>query len=332
MEHHERVSLFPDRLSLILSAVVLAVFSALPLIVKSDYYLHMFILGFMYSVLGLAWNFIGGEAGQVSFGQAIFFGVGAYVSSAVSVKLGLSPWLGMVVGGVAAATLAILIGMPTFKIKGFYFTIATLAMGEIAVVLMRRVEYLGGARGFMIPMLEEGWANFQFHDSKIPYYFISLGLLVITVCTAWIVKRSKLGFYFRAIRGDDVAAMSLGIHVSRYKIAAYALSAVFAAFAGSFYAQYTLYIDPDSLMANTLSTQFAFMCILGGICTIPGPIIGAITLIFVQQITMATFGGAKAVHLLIYGALIIFIALYEPRGIVQIVKSQYSKRRRKRNV
>ncbi len=325
------MSLFPDRASLALSLAALAFFSVLPFLVKSDYYHHMLILGFMYSVLGLAWNFIGGEAGQVSFGQAIFFGVGAYVSSAVSVRLGLSPWLGVLAGGGAAAVLAVLTGIPTFRIRGFYFTIATLAMGEIAVVLMRRVEYLGGARGFMIPMLEESWANFQFHDSKLPYYFISLGLLVLTVCVAWIVRRSKLGFYFRAIRGDDVAALSLGINVSRYKIAAYVLSAVFAAFAGAFYARYTLYIDPDSLMANTLSTQFAFMCILGGICTIPGPIIGAITLIFVQQITMAWFGGAKAVHLLIYGALIVLIALYEPRGIVQIAKNLRRKWGKTRN-
>ena len=312
----------PQTVSLMLLLVAAFLY---PVLLTRQFYQHMAILICMYSILGVAWNFIGGEAGQISFGQAIFFGIGAYTVAVLGKHFSLNPWLGLIAGAFLAIAVSWVIGKPTFKLSGTYFTIATLAFGEIAVVLVRRWKWIGGAVGIYMPMQEEGWLNFQFHNSKLPYYYIILVFLLLTVLAACYVRHSKLGFYFRAIRSDEIAARSLGIDVPKYKLIAYGLSAFFAAVAGGFYAQYALFIDPDSAFSSALSLQYAFICIFGGIGTLSGPIIGAVALISMQQAAMAFLSSSNAAHLIIYGFLILLIALYEPNGLVAVFKSLISK-------
>jgi len=306
-------------------AIFVTFLITLPVFIKNDFLLHMAILIFIYGVLGLSWNLIGGYTGQVSFMQAVFFGIGAYTSSVLWTKFGVSPWVGMFVGGCTAVIISIIIGMPVFRLKGHYFAIATLALGEIVITLVRRWNFIGGATGLYIPMEEEGLINFQFHNSKIAYYYIGLGLIIFAILVSNMIKNSKLGYYFRAINENDVAAKSLGIDTTRYKLIAFASSAFTAALAGTFYAQYTLYIDPESVLSSTISLQICFIVILGGVGTTTGPLTGAAVLIVLQQFVSAYFGGARAIHLIIYGASIILIEIFEPDGLVAIYEKLYKK-------
>lgn len=310
----------------ILKVAIFVVFLIIcPVFINNSFWLHMAILIFIYGILGLSWNLIGGYTGQVSFMQAIFFGIGAYTSSVLSTKFGVNPWVGMLVGSCIAVIFSILIGIPVFRLKGHYFAIATLALGEIIITLIRRWNFIGGATGLYIPMKAEGLINFQFHNSKISYYYISLGLLIFSVLLSYIIQNSKLGYYFKSIKENEIAAKSLGIDIARNKLIAFALSAFIAAFAGSFYAQYTLYIDPESVLSVIISLQICFIVILGGAGTIVGPIIGAAVLMVLQQFVSAYFGGARAIHLLIYGGLIVLIQVFEPDGLVAIYKKLYKK-------
>jgi len=310
----------------ILKVAIFVVFLIIcPVFINNSFWLHMAILIFIYGILGLSWNLIGGYTGQVSFMQAIFFGIGAYTSSVLSTKFGVNPWVGMLVGSCIAVIFSILIGIPVFRLKGHYFAIATLALGEIIITLIRRWNFIGGATGLYIPMKAEGLINFQFHNSKISYYYISLGLLIFSVLLSYIIQNSKLGYYFKSIKENEIAAKSLGIDIARNKLIAFALSAFIAAFAGSFYAQYTLYIDPESVLSVIISLQICFIVILGGAGTIVGPIIGAAVLMVLQQFVSAYFGGARAIHLLINGGLIVLIQVFEPDGLVAIYKKLYKK-------
>jgi len=306
-------------------AICVAFLIALPVFIKNAFLLHMVILVFIYGILGLSWNLIGGYTGQVSFMQAIFFGIGAYTSSVLWTKFGVSPWVGIFVGACIAVIISIFIGILVFRLKGHYFAIATLALGEIIITLVRRWDFIGGATGLYIPMEEEGLINFQFHNSKIGYYYVSFGLFIFAVLLSYTINNSKLGYYFKAIKENDVAARSLGIDVTRNKLFAFALSASIAALAGTFYAQYTLYIDPESVLSITISLQVCFIVILGGVGTITGPIIGAAVLIVLQQFVSAYFGGSRAIHLIIYGGSIILLQVFEPDGLVAIYKKLYKK-------
>jgi len=313
-----------NRKSILKIVIPIALFIALPVLVTNLFWLHVLILIFMYGVLGLSWNLIGGYTGQVSFMQAIFFGIRAYTSTVLSIKFGVNPWLGMFVGSCIAVIVSSIIGIFTFRLKGHYFAIATLGLGEIFGNIVRRWDFIGGARGLSIPMKEAGLINFQF-DGKIGYYYIAFGLIVFAMLLTYMVQRSKLGYYFRAIKGNSIAAKSIGIDVLKFKLIAFALSAFIAALAGTFYAQYVLYIDPHSVLSNAISLQIVFIVILGGVGTIAGPVTGAFVLIVLQQFFSACFGGAKAIHLVIYGVSILLILLFEPDGLVAIYKNLYKK-------
>jgi len=303
----------------------IVLFTALPVFIKGAFWLHILILIFMYGALGSSWNFIGGYTGQVSFMQAVFFGIGAYTSSVLSTKYGVSPWLGMFVGGFISVIFSSALGVLVFRLRGHYFAISTIAIGEIVNVLIRRWNFVGGATGLYIPMKEEGLINFQFHSSKVGYYYIFLGLILFATLLTYLVQRSKLGYYFQAIRENDIAASSVGIDVPKFKVIAFGLSAFIAAFAGTCYAQYVLYIDPESLIILVVSLQIVFVTILGGSGTIIGPLVGAILLIVFQQFTTVYLGSERAVHMLLYGALIVLIEIFEPDGLVAIYNRLYKK-------
>jgi branched-chain amino acid transport system permease protein len=290
---------------------------------------HLMIMIFLYATLGLAWNMIGGYAGQISLGHAVYFGAGAYTSTLMLMKLGVTPWVGMLTGGLISIGLAFIIGYPCFKLAGHYFAIATIAIGEIAQQLMLNWDWAGGAIGLTLPLLPQSFLNLEFHSTKVPYYYIAFGILASTLLTTCWIDRSKFGYYFKAIKGDLEAARSLGINVSRYKFYALALSAFFTSICGSFYAQYVLFIDPDSVFPLMLSVIVCLVATLGGVGTVWGPVIGAFILIPISEFTRIQFGGGgRGTDLIIYGFLIMVISIYQPFGVIGI-SNIFKKRREK---
>jgi len=297
------------------------IFLIYPLIFTLPFPRHVMIMIFLYATLGLAWNMIGGYAGQISLGHALFFGIGAYTSTLMLMKLGASPWVGMLVGGILSIGFSFIIGYPCFKLAGHYFAIATIAIGEIAQVWMLNWDWAGAAVGLTLPILPESLVNLEFHSTKAPYYYIAFGLLILGLLATYGIDRSKLGYYFKAIKGDLEAARSLGINVTKYKFYALALSAFFTSICGSFYAQYVLFIDPDSVFPLMLSIIVCLVATLGGVGTIWGPVIGAFILIPISEFTRIYLGGGgKGTDLIIYGLLIMVISIYQPFGVIGIAK------------
>jgi branched-chain amino acid transport system permease protein len=259
---------------------------------------------------------MGGYAGMFSFGQAAFFGIGAYTSSFLLLTFRVSPWIGLVVGGVISSLLAAAIGYPCSNLRGHYFAIASIAFAEIVRIVFTNWQMVGAAEGLTIPMLKESLANFMFHSSKLPYYYIILAflLLALTVCRR--VSRSKMGYYFRAIKESHEIAQVLGVDVVRYRLYAIIISAFLTSMAGTFYAQYILYIDPDSVMILAISVQIVLVAMLGGASTVLGPVIGAAVLVPLSEYSRAWLGyKGTGMDMIIYGTLITLISMYQPNGV-----------------
>lgn len=278
------------------------------------------ILMLMTAELGVAWNLLGGYAGQVSLGHAAFFGTGAYVSSLLSIHLGISPWLGMLAGGAAAAALSVLIGFPCFRLKGHYFAMATIAVGEIVQAVVNGSDSVGGAVGLYLPLEETGFGGLVFNKSKLPYHYIALGLLVVALFVGWLVNRSHVGYYLRAIKDEPDAARSVGVSLRRYKLYAIAISSFLTAMGGTLYAQKELFIDPGSTLSTSLSIKIALAAILGGVGTLAGPVVGAVLLTGIEEASRIVFGGTgQGTDLVVYGLLIVIIAVYQPSGVLGLL-------------
>ncbi|HLE43023.1 MAG TPA: branched-chain amino acid ABC transporter permease [Methylomirabilota bacterium] len=297
-----------------------------PVVFTAPYPRDVMIRVFLYALLAQAWNLLGGYCGQISLGNAIFFGVGAYTSSVLVARWDLSPWVGMLAGMALAVAVSQAIGFPCFRLRGHYLAIATIAIGEIVQTVVINWDALGGARGLSVPIRPETLANFQFHRAKWPYYYIALALTSGVFALTALVERSRLGYYFRAIREDPEAALSLGVPITRYKLVALALSAAATAAAGTFYAQYLLFIDPESVFPLSLSILICLVAVLGGVGTLWGPFLGAVILIPLSEATrvlladVASLGGAgKALDLMIYGVLIVLVAVSEPAGLAGVL-------------
>lgn len=299
----------------------------LPFVVTNVTWLNLAVLALMAAQIGVAWNLIGGYAGQVSLGHAAFFGIGAYTSTLLLLNWSLNPWLGMLAGGLVAAASSALFGWSCFRLKGHYFTMATIAVAEIVQIVFTNWEFAGSAVGLTIPMKEQGLGAMVFAD-KAAYYWLSLGLLALTLATAWGVERSFLGIYFRAIKDEPDAARSIGIDIARYKQVALSLSAFFTALGGSLYAQKELYIDPGSVLSTALSIKMALVSILGGVGTLIGPVLGAIGLTVIEELSRSAFGGTgRGTDVVIYAGLIVVIAMFYPSGIVGSFKAWQQRRR-----
>lgn len=300
----------------------------LPFINTSTNFQHMMIIFLIFAGLGEAWNIITGFAGQTSFGHAAFFGIGAYTSTVLFYKFGLSPWIGMVLGMLFSTLTAAVVSYPSFKLKGHYFAVATMAIGEIIKQLFVSWDYVEGATGISIPIVDESFGVMQFHTSKIPYFIIGYILFLTAVWVAHYIEQNKIGFYLKAIRESSEAAESLGINTAKYKLYAMMISAAVSAAFGTLYAQYVLYIDPFMLFSMDVSMKIVLLTVLGGLGNIYGPIIGAAILIPLSEYTRIYLGGTgKGVDLIIFGALIVIVACFEPQGILGIFR-RYRKRKR----
>jgi branched-chain amino acid transport system permease protein len=297
--------------SLIIVGVVSLIF---PLLVGSDYYRHLVIIALMWVVIGSAWNLLAGYTGQVSFGHAIFFGVGAYTAGILAAKLQVSAWYGMALGGVVAMIVALFVGWVCFRLRGPYFALATLAGGEIFRLLATNWESLtDGMVGILI---------IQTFRSKVPYYYIALAMSVVCTTVVYLIMKSKWGYYFVSIREDQDAAESLGINTTLYKNISLLVSAFFAGTAGAFYMNYMAFIDPNVVFSlHYISIMAILVGIVGGVATLMGPAMGAFIMVGVQEtFRSAIFGLApnwvRESHALVFGLIVIFVILFLSNGVV----------------
>jgi len=305
----------------LLVALALAAAVLLPLVFREPAAQNVAIVMLMTAQLGAAWNLLGGYGGQVSFGHAAFFGCGAYVSSWLLLRFGLSPWLGMAAGALAAAALSAIVGWPCFRLRGHYFAMATIAVGEIVQAVVTNWDALGGAVGLYLPVAETGWRGLSWNTTKLPYYYVALALLALTLLVSALVVRSHVGYYLRAIKDEPDAARSVGVSLTRYKLIAIAISSALTAAGGTLYAQKELYIDPGSVLPTSLSIKMALVAILGGVSTLFGPVVGAVILTAIEEGSRRAFGGTgRGTDLVIYGLLIVAVAVSRPAGILGMLQ------------
>ncbi|MDB5850615.1 MAG: amino acid transporter permease [Rhodoferax sp.] len=300
---------------ILIAGGALAFALTLPKLVDSSH-LNTVILVLMAAQLGVAWNIVGGYAGQVSLGHAAFYGLGAYTSTVLLVKFGVNPWLGLLAGGAVAALLSLAFGWSCFRLKGHYFAMATIAVAELVQIFFTEWEFGGAAVGLYVPMDRQGWPWMNF-ATKLPYYWLALGLLLLTLAANWWIERSYLGYYLRAIKDEPDAARSIGVNIARYKQVALSVSAFFAAMGGSLYAQKELYIDPASVLSTALSVKMALVAILGGVGTLLGPVVGSVILTGIEEFSRVLFGGTgRGTDVIIYASLIIGVAVFYPTGVM----------------
>jgi len=288
---------------------------ALPLVATNQFYLHLAITVLMWTLLGAAWNLLGGFAGQVSFGHAAFFGIGAYTTMILYLKLGLAPWYGMALGGLAGALAALPIGLICFRLRGPYFSLSTLAVAEIVrLVALNWEELTNGPVGLLITTLPPvGLPGRPLNwESKVPFYYLGAGLVVGAMVATDQLARSRLGAYLLAIREDEDAAESIGIDTVRAKVVTLALSAFFTGLGGGFYGVYFRYVDPDAVFPIALSVEMVFIAVVGGLATVGGPVIGAVFLVTLGELFRERF---LVGHLIFYGLFMMLAIRYLPEGI-----------------
>ena len=296
--------------------IIVGIFFLLfPVLFKNPFFHHVVFMLFLYSILAEAWNVIGGYAGQLSFGHALYFGVSAYVSTFLFVRFHVSPWLGLPLGVGAAALVGFLVGLPFFRLRGHYFAIGTIGVTEAIRAIIKEWQLIGGAVGIYIPLIPSSFIDFQW-SSRIPYYYIGMGFVVLVLYVNYKVENSKLGYYLRAIKMNESAALSLGISPLKYKEISMVISCGFTGVAGVLYAQYTLYVHPDSVMAMHISVDMAIMALVGGAGTIFGPLIGAALLIPLNEILKIYIGETGPLHIAVYGVIVMIVALFQPSGII----------------
>ena len=314
-----------------LSSTVLLLF-CLPLFDINSFYLHLFIMIFMHSVMAQSWNVIAGFSGQISLGHGLFFGIGAYATSFLFTEYGITPWIGIVFGMFVSGIIAILIGIPMLRLHGHYFAIATLLIAIGFSLVFRRWDLVGAASGLWIPILPaDSWIALQFNSSKVPYYYIFLVFFLTTFLLSWMLSRSKLGYRLRAVRDDPQAASSLGINVSHYKIIAYVISAMMMAPMGSLFAQYILVIDPATVFNIEISIMVLLITVLGGTGNIWGPLLGTVILIPISEYTRIYLGGTGgAVDLILYGLILMLICVFRPNGLISFFNRDVIDRKQKR--
>ena len=304
-----------QHLRLVLLAAALL---AYPLVFSGAFYRDIGVTFLLAAISASAWNIVGGYAGQVSVGHSMFFGLGAYTPLLFYTLFGWSPIAGIPVGIVLSVALAVVIGMPTFRLTGHYFSMATIAVAELIRIFVGTWDFVGAAIGLQGPAVARGWWDLTFR-SELPYYYIFLAVLAVVLVTTATIERRRFGFYLRAIKASERAARSLGVPVRQTKLKALALSAAFTSAAGSLYACKTGFIDPDSGFGILVSVQMVIVAALGGAGVLFGPLLGAAILIPLQTATNTWFGGGgSGLTYILYGGIIVLIARFEPGGLFEL--------------
>jgi branched-chain amino acid transport system permease protein len=308
-------SFLSPRIGLVLLAAALLLY---PLVLSGPFYRDIGVTFLLAAISASAWNIVGGYAGQVSVGHSMFFGLGAYTPLLVYSQWGWPPIAGIPIGIALAIGLAVVIGMPTFRLTGHYFSMATIAVAELIRISFGTWDWVGAAVGLQGPAVARGWWDLTFRG-ELPYYYIFLTVLAVLLLTTAAIERRRFGFYLRAIKASERAAKSLGVPVRQTKMQALVLSAAFTSVAGSLYVVKTGFIDPDSAFGILISVQMVIVAALGGAGTLFGPLIGALILIPSQTVTNSLFGGGgSGLTYILYGGIIVLIARFEPGGLLDL--------------
>src|SRR5690242_15423155 len=301
---------------------------AFPFIFQTSFSHHTMILILLYALMAQSWNVVAGFSGQISLGQAIFFGIGAYSSTVLFTKYGITPWAGLMVGMLLSALAAVAIGIPTLRLRGHYFAIATLLIGSSVQIVFQRWDWVGAASGLYVPINRTSpWFYLQFHTSKIPYYYLALAAAAGGYFLVWKLRRSRIGFRLQALRDEPDAAASLGIAIARHKVMAFMISGAMMSVAGSLYGQYVLVLDPERLFSAEISIIVLLMTVLGGSGTLWGPALGAAILVPLSEFSRIWFGGTgRTLDLIIYGILIMLVCMWRPSGILSLLEERVRRR------
>jgi branched-chain amino acid transport system permease protein len=309
--------------TLALCAVAALALALIPLWLQNPYALHIFILLFIGIALGASWNVLGGFAGQYSVGHSAWYGLGAYGAFILLQHNGIAPWFGVWVAVALSVIIALGVGWITFRLRGPYFVLASIAVAEIIRLLALNTKDLtNGAEGILaadLPPLRFGATVITDWNSKIPYFYMGLAMALFCIAVNFAVKRSKLGYYLQAIREDQDAAHSLGIPPTLSKNTALGISAACTALTGSFAAFYVGFIEPQQVFGIDVSIQMVLIAIIGGIGTVAGPVVGAVVLVLLSEALRTSLAQAS---LLVYGILVIVVILLMPEGFVGFIQQR----------
>lgn len=304
--------------------ILLAVFALCallyPVFFRNGYVLQFGINILMYAMAAVAWNLIGGYAGQLALGNGVYFGIGAFTAVVLFVYEGVSPWIGMLIAGLIAGGISLILGSITFRLKGSYYALSTVALLFIIKMLFTSNTYIlgyktNGALGLTVPWTGENFLSMMFLD-KTWYYYIIFGLLVITLLISNYINKSKMGYYLAAINTNPEAASSLGVNVIGVKLKAGFTSAFLTAVCGTFYAFVIQIVDPERVLGYDLSIQIMLYAIIGGMGTLWGPVLGAVILVPLNDLLRAQFGSSMSgLSTVIYGLALCLIIYFMPEGL-----------------
>jgi len=296
--------------------LLLAVLALLPTAGLSANIIRLFFITFVWVTTSLGWNLLGGFAGQVSFGFAVFYGLGAY-TAALMIDRGVNPYLSFLAAGLIPALASVLIGLPTFRLRGPYFAIATIGVSEATRVIMNNLAITGGASGFRI------MEHRPFR--QVEHYYTALAMAAVAVAVSVLIMQSKFGMGLKAIKQDEDAAADLGVNPYSYKLAIHAVAAAFTGVAGGVFARYAAFIYPQGVFAFQTSVYILLMPVIGGIGTVWGAVLGGVVFGIVEEQLVANF---PQIHLLLYGLLLILIILLEPGGLAGLLGKLFRRLRR----
>ena len=304
--------LAPTVLALVLLAVV-------PLVTSSNVVLNFMVMALLIALVGQGWNLLGGYGGQYSFGHAAFFGTGAYATAILQVRYGVNAWLGLLIGIAAGALVGAVIGALSFRsgLKGSYFALVTLAFAEVLRIVASVTPITGAGVGTLIK-LDLRPEAFQF-QSRAPFYWIILVMVALSIALVRMIENSRFGAYLMAVRENEDAARALGVDATRIKLVAMIISAAITAAGGCFYAQYFLFIDAGIAYGPWISIEALLAPIIGGIGTVFGPLLGALMVKTLGELTKLVTGDAPGLDLIIYGCLLILVVAFAPRGMAGLL-------------
>jgi branched-chain amino acid transport system permease protein len=276
------------------------------------------VMALLIALVGQGWNLLGGYGGQYSFGHAAFFGTGAYVTGILQMRYGVNAWAGFIIGIAAGALVGAVIGALSFRsgLKGSYFALVTLAFAEVLRIVASVAPITGAGVGTLIKLDLRSEA-FQF-QSRAPFYWIVLGMVGVSLILTRMIEDSRFGAYLVAVRENEDAARALGVDATIVKLCAMTISAAITAAAGCFYAQYYLFIDAGIAYGPWISIEGLLAPIIGGIGTVFGPLLGALVVKTLGELTKLVTGGAPGLDLVIYGSVLIVVVAFAPRGIAGI--------------
>jgi len=303
------------------AVVALAAAAALPL-VAGQHLLTAMIVALHAAYMALAWNVAAGYAGQFSLGHSLFFGIGAYASTMLYLKLGLTPWAGMFVGAAIAGVVGVLLalGVYRYNVRGIFFALVTLGAAEVAKGLADNWDFIKGPVGILLTM-RNAPGDFFFLRRE-PYYYVALAMVAVMVLISLLLERSRLGQYFLAVREDEQAAEASGVDTYRYKTVAIGLSAALTAFAGSFYAQFYLYVSPETVLVFEPQLTMMLGTMVGGAGTALGPVLGAMIFSGLgEALRNLPFENTRYVVLgskMVYAVLLIVVLIYLPGGLITL--------------